>query len=398
MTPADLSRAVLGAVRRAVEEGVLRAPVPERIKVERPRPGGRGDYATSVALRLAGPSGRQPREVAEVLMARITDTPGIARVEITGPGFLNFTLGGDPAAGLLRVIREQGPEYGHGVGLAGVRFRFAPARELRARVITDTVVRLLTAQGATAAVEPGGSERITALPVQDEAIFEHAGRDAALWALLRPAAHDQPLPVGALLVQKESNALFRVRYAYSRSRALLRAADRLGIPVSYEGDALYDGHVSCNGDISYDHDVPDGSDISCDDDVPVPDDAYRDPLAASPAGGPAVPYPSRPARGPAVPHPPRPARAAADPSALLAALGDHPAALESAARLRAPDRVARHLEAVADALLGFQHTVLPVGDEKPSATHRSRLALAEAAGTVLAGGLALLGISAPEHL
>ncbi|MER7816227.1 ArgS-related anticodon-binding protein NrtL [Streptomyces sp. NPDC096153] len=410
MTPAELSRTVLGAVRRAVEEGALRAPVPERIKVERPRPGGRGDYATSVALRLAGPSGRQPREVAEVLMARITDTPGIARVEITGPGFLNFTLGGDPAAGLLRVIREQGPEYGRGAGLAGIRFRFAPARELRARVITDTVVRLLTAQGATAAVEPGGSRRITALPVQDEAIFERAGRDAALWALLRPAAHDQPLPVGALLVQKESNALFRVRYAYSRSRSLLRAADRLGIPVSYEGDALYDGHVSCNGDISYDHDVPYGSDISCDDDVPVPHDAYRDPLAASPARGTAIPlpprparaaavsHPPRPARAAAVSHPPRPARAAADPSALLAALGDHPAALESAARLCAPDRVARHLEAIADALLGFQHTVLPVGDEKPSATHRSRLALAEAAGTVLAGGLALLGISAPEHL
>ncbi|MEU2261634.1 ArgS-related anticodon-binding protein NrtL [Streptomyces sp. NPDC019645] len=387
MTPADLSRAVLGAVRRAVEEGVLRAPVPERIKVERSRPGGRGDYATSVALRLAGPSGRQPRDVAEVLMARIADTPGIARVEITGPGFLNFTLGGDPAAGLLREIREQGPEYGRGAGLAGVRFPFAPARELRARVITDTVVRLLTAQGATAAVEPGGSERITALPVQDEAIFEHAGRDAALWALLRPAAHDQPLPVGALLVQKESNALFRVRYAYSRSRALLRAADRLGIPVSYEGDALHVGGVSCNGDIPYDDDVPCGSDISEDDGVPAaPHGAYRDPLAASPA------------RGTAVSHPPRPARGTADPSALLAALRDHPAALESAARLRAPDRVARHLEAVADALLGFQHTVLPVGDEKPSATHRSRLALAEAAGTVLAGGLALLGISAPEHL
>ncbi len=52
----------------------------------------------------------------------------------------------------------------------------------------------------------------------------------------------------------------------------------------------------------------------------------------------------------------------------------------------------------ADALLGFQHVVLPLGDEKPSAAHRARLALAEAAGAVLAGGLSLLGISAPEHL
>ncbi|WP_318207893.1 ArgS-related anticodon-binding protein NrtL [Streptomyces sp. SJL17-1] len=83
---------------------------------------------------------------------------------------------------------------------------------------------------------------------------------------------------------------------------------------------------------------------------------------------------------------------------LLGVLGDHPVALLTAARHRAPDRVARHLEAIADALLTFQHTVLPLGDEKPSAAHRSRLALAEAAGTVLAGGLSVLGISAPERI
>lgn len=58
----------------------------------------------------------------------------------------------------------------------------------------------------------------------------------------------------------------------------------------------------------------------------------------------------------------------------------------------------RHLVVLADALLDFQYHVLPKGDEKPSAAHRARLALAEAAGTVLAGGLALLGIDAPDHL
>ncbi|MFK8906391.1 DALR anticodon-binding domain-containing protein, partial [Streptomyces sp. YS-3] len=82
----------------------------------------------------------------------------------------------------------------------------------------------------------------------------------------------------------------------------------------------------------------------------------------------------------------------------LSLLADHPAALLRAAELRAPDRVARQLEAVADALLGFQHLVLPLGDEKPSAAHRARLALAEAAGAVLAGGLSLFGIDAPEFL
>ncbi|MET7440398.1 DALR anticodon-binding domain-containing protein, partial [Streptomyces sp. NPDC005568] len=89
---------------------------------------------------------------------------------------------------------------------------------------------------------------------------------------------------------------------------------------------------------------------------------------------------------------------APDAAPLLRALADHPQALRAAATQYAPDRLARHLVVVADAVLGFQHTVLPLGDEKPSAAHRARLALAEAAGAVLAGGLSLLGISAPDYL
>ncbi|MEU3301799.1 ArgS-related anticodon-binding protein NrtL [Streptomyces sp. NPDC006678] len=363
MTPAELSRTVLGAVRRAVEEGALSGPVPERVKVERSRPGGSGDYATSIALRLAGPAGRQARDVAEVLKARITDSPGIARVEITGPGFLNFTLGDDSVGVLVRAVCEQGTRYGFGDGLAGTRVRFAPADELRARVITDTVVRLLIAQGADAAVAPGGEERITVVPAHDDGpqndgadngLFARVGRDAALWALLRPAAHDRPLPGDGLLVQNEGNALFRVRYAHARSRALLRNAADLRFTARIAPGT--DGIASATAG----------------------PDAATAPATDPPTAAPATDAP--------------------DASPLLTALGDHPAVIESAARLRAPDRVARHLEATADAFLGFQHTVLPMGDEKPSATHRSRLALAEAAGTVLAGGLALLGISAPEHL
>ncbi|OAH15345.1 arginine--tRNA ligase [Streptomyces jeddahensis] len=85
---------------------------------------------------------------------------------------------------------------------------------------------------------------------------------------------------------------------------------------------------------------------------------------------------------------------------LLTALADYPVVLATAARNRAPDRLARHLVTTADAFFDFHdaHRVLPVGDEKPSAAHRARLALAEAAGTVLAGGLSLLGIDAPEYV
>ncbi|WP_039937620.1 arginine--tRNA ligase [Streptomyces himastatinicus] len=72
----------------------------------------------------------------------------------------------------------------------------------------------------------------------------------------------------------------------------------------------------------------------------------------------------------------------ADDSALLGLLGDFPRTVESAARHRAPDRVARHLVATADAFL--------------PGTRRKRLA--EATRVVLANGLRLLGISAPNRI
>ncbi|MFE2942585.1 ArgS-related anticodon-binding protein NrtL [Streptomyces sp. NPDC059255] len=369
MTPAELSRTVLHAVCRAVEDDALPGPVPERVAVERPRPGGRGDYATNVALRLAGPAGRPPREVAEILRTTLLRTApgaGIAHVEITGPGFLNFTLAAGSRAGahtgLLRTIRRAGARYGHGDALAGTTVALAATEEPRAALWTRTAVRLLRTQGADAAVVPGAAEALRPVPVAagttTEELYARLGPDAARWALLRPAAHDRPYTgpeaARALLVQRESNGLFLVRYAYARARATARAAARLALtpadPVNEYDE--YDEHDE--RDKGNEHDERNEH--------------------AGPVEDPAVP--------------------------LLALLGDHPAVLGAAARLRAPDRLARHLEHTADAFLRFQGArhLLPLGDEKPSAAHRSRLALAEAAGTVLAGGLSLLGVDAPEHL
>lgn len=353
VTPADLSRTVLHAVRRAVDEDALRAPVPARVRIERTRPGGSGDYACAVALQLAGPAALPAREVAALLRDRVAGTPGIGRVEITGPGFLNFTLdattGADARAARVREVREVGLRYGRVTTEAGRLHRLHHPREIRAAVVAQSVARLLRTQGGQVLVgctgEPGprweelrvrvgtryGAEEsalIRPVPAGATAgaLVDRLGRDAALWGLQRPAAHDHA-PLGDdLLVQGEANPFFLVRYAYARTRALTREAERLGFTGRYETDV--------------------------------------------------------------------------DAPALHAALADHPGVLASAARLHAPDRVARFLETTADALLDLHATAppLPVGDEKPSAAHRSRLALAEAAGKVLAGGLFVLGISAPPHL
>lgn len=311
MIPADLSRAVVQAVRRAVEGGELAAGVPARVVVERTRPGGVGEYASPVALQVAKSARLEPREVARVLAGRLlADEPGIRDVEITGPGFLNFRLAPVPAAELVSQVRAAGRRYG-----------FVDGGELRGRVVREAVWRVRASQGVS-----GGADELRVAPVarRDGDVAAAYGADAAAWAMLCVPARETPSFTPDLLVQDESSEFFRVRYAHVRARALHRNAADLG----FRGEA---------------------------------------------GGG-------------------------TDAPALLRLLGEYPLVLEAAAHHQAPERLARHLVAVADALLDFQHQVLPKGDEKPSAAHRARLALAEAAGTVLAGGLALLGIDAPDFL
>ncbi|PSM38352.1 hypothetical protein C6Y14_37120 [Streptomyces dioscori] len=357
MTPVELSSTVLRAVRRAVDDGELLVAVPERAQVVPPGPGGSGDYATNVALQLARPAGRPPKEVAEILRPHLSGAAGVARVDITGPGFLNITLKGREGALVAEILRRR-ERYGYVDGPTGQVVQLRYPREVRAAVTGQVLARIMRSQGVLVrtscetaldpawagplgvtvdahgpppeAPEPepeaaGAPLEVDLLPVPAGQDPTPLGRDAGRWALLHPASHDHPRITDEHLVQREGNPLFRVRYAYARATALSRNAAALGF-TAVPGD-----HIS-------------------------------------------------------------------GPSPLLDALDSYPHVLAAAARHRAPDRVARHLVTVADALLAFQHAVLPLGDEKPSAAHRSRLALAKAAGTVLAGGLSLLGIDAPTHL
>jgi arginyl-tRNA synthetase len=85
---------------------------------------------------------------------------------------------------------------------------------------------------------------------------------------------------------------------------------------------------------------------------------------------------------------------------LIRTLGEYPRVLASASELREPHRVARFLEELAGAYHRFYDTcrVLPQGDEEPAPLHTARLALCAAARQVLAGGLGLLGVSAPDRM
>jgi arginyl-tRNA synthetase len=86
--------------------------------------------------------------------------------------------------------------------------------------------------------------------------------------------------------------------------------------------------------------------------------------------------------------------------ALLRTIGEFPRVLKTAASLREPHRVCRYLEDLAGDYHRFYDScrVLPQGDEQPTDLHTARLALCQAARQVIANGLAILGVTAPERM
>jgi arginyl-tRNA synthetase len=190
VTPEQLRDVVRTAVAAAVDRGVLAVEVPDDVVVERPKNPEHGDYATNVALRLAKPAGRPPREVAGILAEELHAHPGIAQVDIAGPGFLNITL----AQGALGRIAVQavtaGETYGHTAVLAGQRLNleFVSANPTgpvhiggtRWAAVGDALARLLQASGAT---------------VTREYYFNDAGSQIDRFARsLQAAAQGRPVP------------------------------------------------------------------------------------------------------------------------------------------------------------------------------------------------------------
>jgi arginyl-tRNA synthetase len=190
VTPEQLQDVVRTVVSGAVDRGELAVEAPDDVVVERPKNREHGDYATNIALRLAKAAGRPPREVAELLAGELRTQPGIARVDVAGPGFLNITL----AQGALGQIAVNAVTAGAGYGrtevLAGQRLNleFVSANPTgpvhiggtRWAAVGDALGRLLEACGAD---------------VTREYYLNDAGTQIDRFAQsLRAAALGQPVP------------------------------------------------------------------------------------------------------------------------------------------------------------------------------------------------------------
>ena len=154
----QLEAAIKAALEQAFIAGSLSGQIPATIKLERPKDRDHGDYATSIALQLAKPAGKNPRDVAQIICGLLAGTEGISKVEIAGPGFINITLNRANQAELVVTILKATKDYGKGSALAGVRvnLEFISANptgplhlgHTRWAAVGDSLGRVLSAAGA----------------------------------------------------------------------------------------------------------------------------------------------------------------------------------------------------------------------------------------------------------
>ncbi len=155
---AQLKSLVEKAIAALRADGVIPADAatPDFV-IERPREASHGDFSTNAAMLLARAARSNPRQLAQALVDALPADSAIAKVEIAGPGFINFHL--TPAAwqAVVREIHAQGDAYGRnasgGGQTVGVEYVSAnPTGPLhvghgRAAAIGDSIARVLAANG-----------------------------------------------------------------------------------------------------------------------------------------------------------------------------------------------------------------------------------------------------------
>jgi arginyl-tRNA synthetase len=137
--------------------GSLPESVPTGFVIERTRSKEHGDFAANAALVLSKAARKKPRDLAQALVAALPASPSIAKVEIAGPGFINFFLSPEAYRAQVRDVLAQGATYGRNDTGGGrkVQIEFVSANPTgplhvghgRGAAVGDCLARLLEATG-----------------------------------------------------------------------------------------------------------------------------------------------------------------------------------------------------------------------------------------------------------
>lgn len=112
MNKQHLEQLIQTALQQLKQSGRLPIELP-RIQLDATKDKHHGDFATNIALVLAKPAQCKPREIAEMIVGSLPPSSHVKKVEIAGPGFINFFLTSDALYGVISDILAAKTQYGH---------------------------------------------------------------------------------------------------------------------------------------------------------------------------------------------------------------------------------------------------------------------------------------------
>ena len=117
------------AIDSLISAGRLKTRTETEIIVERTRDPQHGDFASNLPLNLAKSAKRNPRELAQEIVSALPESHLVNKVEIAGPGFINFFIDSTEQYSIVRLIHQQGDEFGNSAVGAGkkVQIEFVSA-------------------------------------------------------------------------------------------------------------------------------------------------------------------------------------------------------------------------------------------------------------------------------
>jgi arginyl-tRNA synthetase len=236
------------------------------VELDRPSDARHGDYATNVALRLAGAERRPPREVAAELAQRVSGLDGIAGVDVAGPGFLNLTVDDAWLGTSLAAVLERGRRFAAGSADTPERIQVelvsanptGPITVASARngAYGDSVARLLEFAGNEVEREyyyndAGAQMDLFRASVDAARRGEEPPEDGYRGAYIAELAREEGDPVPRMLAEIEA-ALerFRIHFDTFERQSLVEAEipDALAAIETYEADDALWARTTDHGD------------------------------------------------------------------------------------------------------------------------------------------------------
>ena len=232
-----------------------------------PREAAHGDMATNAALVLAKPSGKNPRELAEMIAASLADVAEIERVEIAGPGFINLSLPPLLWQKELAVLLAAGDRYGASDMGAGERVNIEyvsanPTGPLhighaRGAVFGDALARLMAYAGYDVTREYYVNDEGAQIEALAQSVFlrarEAMGEEIEIPKNLYPG--DYLIPIGKRLAKEHGAALLDMDEAKRRDLLSKQAVAAMMEGIKEDLSALdvshdvftYESALYCSG-------------------------------------------------------------------------------------------------------------------------------------------------------